>query len=88
MESAATAMSVYLCVRNVIGGMGPLAIAQISSSWDLQHALELLPIMYVLSGGMFYLAEHFLQPGACGGGGSGSTGCGNTGTKAVEVRAT
>ncbi|KAL6752698.1 hypothetical protein V8C86DRAFT_566079 [Haematococcus lacustris] len=54
---ASTAISLYLCLRNLVGGLGPLAIAQLAQQWDLQRALQTLPLMYALSAGLFFLAE-------------------------------
>jgi len=55
-----TAMSLYLCVRNLLGGLGPLAVAQLCTTWELRDALQVLPIMLVASAAMFAVAERVL----------------------------
>jgi len=58
---SSTASAIYLSVRNIIGGLGPLAVAQLATMKDLRAALELLPLMYIFSGTMFGVAENKLR---------------------------
>lgn len=53
----ATTMSVYLCIRSLIGGLGPIAVAQLAQHWGLAHAMALLPASYLASGVLFAVAE-------------------------------
>ena len=53
----ATGSAVHLSIRNVIGGLGPLAVALIASKTDLQNAMLLVPACYLLSGCGFLITE-------------------------------
>eukprot|EP00197_Chlamydomonas_leiostraca_P004774 CAMPEP_0202869508 /NCGR_PEP_ID=MMETSP1391-20130828/12490_1 /ASSEMBLY_ACC=CAM_ASM_000867 /TAXON_ID=1034604 /ORGANISM="Chlamydomonas leiostraca, Strain SAG 11-49" /LENGTH=662 /DNA_ID=CAMNT_0049549835 /DNA_START=458 /DNA_END=2443 /DNA_ORIENTATION=+ len=53
----ATAMSLYLCIRNVIGGLGPIAVAKLAEGWGLAPAMAVLPATYLASGAIFVIAE-------------------------------
>lgn len=55
----ASASALYLCVRNLVGGLGPLFVALLSQQLggDLRTALLLVPAAYLGSGAMFFLAE-------------------------------
>ena len=52
-----TGSAVHLSIRNIIGGLGPLAIALLASKTDLQNAMLLVPTCYLLSGCGFLLTE-------------------------------
>ncbi|CAL8467087.1 g6623 [Coccomyxa elongata] len=52
-----TGSAVHLCVRNLIGGLGPLAVAGLEEKVGLQQALLIVPTMYLLSGIGFFFAE-------------------------------
>ena len=52
-----TGSAVHLSIRNVIGGLGPLAVALIASKTDLQNAMLLVPACYLASGFGFLLTE-------------------------------
>lgn len=56
-ESASTASAVYLCIRNLVGGLGPLAVAQLSGHVGLQQALLLVPACFAGSGVLFAASE-------------------------------
>jgi len=54
----ATASAIHLCIRNLLGGLGPLAVALLSSKLDsLQQAMLFIPACYATSGAMFLLTE-------------------------------
>ena len=55
-----TGSAIHLCVRNLIGGLGPLAIAGLAERAGLQRALLLVPTCYALSGVAFFWAERVL----------------------------
>ena len=62
MGSSASAL--YLCIRNLVGGIGPIGVALLTShlGGDLQKGMLLVPTMYAASGVMFYVAEsQFMQ---------------------------
>ncbi len=52
-----TASALYLCVRNLVGGAGPLAVARLADVVGLQHAMLLAPACYAASGALFLAAE-------------------------------
>lgn len=53
----ATGSAVHLSIRNVIGGLGPLAIAVLASETSLQKAMLLVPTCYFISGIGFLATE-------------------------------
>lgn len=55
MGSSASAL--YLCIRNLVGGLGPISVALLSQQLGLQQGLMLVPAMYLASGAMFWVAE-------------------------------
>lgn len=55
-----TGSAVHLCVRNLLGGLGPLAVAGLAERSGLQSALLLVPTCYALSGVAFFWAERVL----------------------------
>eukprot|EP00798_Chlamydomonas_sp_ICE-L_P018172 gene18172-24604_t len=57
----ATSSALYLCVRNIVGGLGPLAVALMTNKIGLQAALYLVPISCLASGSVFVLAETFFS---------------------------
>lgn len=59
-EIGSTASAMYLCVRNLVGGIGPLAIAGLSSVLGLQRAMLLVPGCYIASGLLFLVAEYLV----------------------------
>lgn len=59
-----TASALYLCVRNLVGGIGPLLVAWLIGVCGLQQAMLVVPAMYLGSGAVFLLVC-----GAVGGGG-------------------
>ncbi|GIL63022.1 hypothetical protein Vafri_17178 [Volvox africanus] len=52
-----TASAVYLCVRNLLGGLGPLLVAGLIGVCGLQQAMMVVPTMYLASGFIFAEAE-------------------------------
>ncbi|GLC46019.1 hypothetical protein PLESTB_001027300 [Pleodorina starrii] len=52
-----TASALYLCVRNLVGGMGPLLVAWLIGVCGLQWAMMVVPTMYFASGVIFAKAE-------------------------------
>ncbi len=53
----ATGSAVHLSIRNVIGGLGPLAVALLASKSSLQEAMLLIPTCYFVSGVGFLVTE-------------------------------
>lgn len=53
----ATGSAVHLSIRNVIGGLGPLAVALLASKSTLQEAMLLIPTCYFVSGVGFLITE-------------------------------
>jgi hypothetical protein len=47
--------------RNVVGGLGPVAVAKLAEVVGLQHAMLLAPSCYVMSGLLFLLAEKEIE---------------------------
>jgi predicted MFS family arabinose efflux permease len=45
-----TASAMHLCIRNLVGGLGPIGVALLSSKVGLQMAMLLIPACYVASG--------------------------------------
>lgn len=52
-----TGSAVHLSIRNVIGGLGPLAVAVLASETSLQKAMLLVPTCYFISGIGFLVTE-------------------------------
>jgi hypothetical protein len=52
-----SASATYLCVRNLVGGIGPLAVAGLIGLVGLQQAMLVVPAMYLASGLLFKVAE-------------------------------
>ncbi len=73
-----TASALYLCVRNLVGGIGPLLVAWLIGVCGLQQAMLVVPAMYLGSGAVFLLVggggggegegASFLLAGRAGGG--------------------
>eukprot|EP00887_Chlorella_sp_A99_P001478 scaffold8.g1478.t1 len=57
----ATASAVHLCIRNLIGGLGPIAVALLSAKVGLQLAMLLIPTCYAISGLGFMVTEPILK---------------------------
>ncbi|GAX76761.1 hypothetical protein CEUSTIGMA_g4208.t1 [Chlamydomonas eustigma] len=57
MGSSSTAL--YLCIRNFVGGFGPLGVALLTDHFggDLRSAMLLVPAAYLASGVLFAVAE-------------------------------
>ena len=45
----------------MVGGLGPLAVALLSSRYGLQNAMLVIPTMYLASGLTFVLAEKMID---------------------------
>ncbi|WIA21299.1 hypothetical protein OEZ85_000532 [Tetradesmus obliquus] len=60
-ELGSTASALYLCIRNLIGGFGPVAVAKLAEVVGLQHAMLLAPCCYVVSGLIFLVAEKEIE---------------------------
>ena len=61
-EAIGTGVAVHLGIRNIIGGLGPLAVVKlVSSGTDLPHALLLIPACYVVAAAAFWMAEDALR---------------------------
>eukprot|EP00775_Hariotina_reticulata_P006751 gene6751-6971_t len=60
-ELGSTASALYLCIRNLIGGFGPVAVAKLAELVGLQRAMLLAPACYVISGLIFLLAEKEIE---------------------------
>lgn len=77
-----TASALYLCVRNLLGGLGPLMVAGLIGPLGLQHAMMVVPAMYLGSGLIFGKVRLWGGPGWAGGraaagqAGAGAGGCG------------
>lgn len=58
----ATASAIHLCVRNLLGGLGPLGVAVLADrlDGDLRTAMLSIPACYALSGAMFLVAQGVL----------------------------
>lgn len=52
-----TASAIHLCIRNFLGGCGPLAVAYLSPRVGLQNAMLVVPSCYIGSGIAFWYAE-------------------------------
>jgi len=55
-----TGSAVHLCIRNLVGGLGPVAVAVLSAKVGLQLAMLLVPTCYLLSGIGFVITEAVL----------------------------
>lgn len=49
--------AVHLCIRNLLGGLGPIAVAFLAGKFGLQIAMLLVPGCYLLSGCGFVVTE-------------------------------
>lgn len=56
-DMGSTASALYLCIRNLLGGLGPLSVALLSQRVGLQTALLVTPACYLMSGLTFLAAE-------------------------------
>ncbi|GAB4820526.1 hypothetical protein N2152v2_007572 [Parachlorella kessleri] len=56
-----TGSAVHLCIRNLLGGMGPIGVAYLAGRVGLQTAMLLVPACYLLSGLGFVAAEAILR---------------------------
>jgi MFS family permease len=52
-----TGSAVHLCIRNLVGGLGPIAVAFLATKVGLQVAMLLVPSCYLLSGVSFIATE-------------------------------
>ena len=52
-----TGSAVHLCIRNLVGGLGPVAVAFLAGKVGLQMAMLLVPTCYLLSGVGFLATE-------------------------------
>lgn len=52
-----TGSAVHLCIRNLVGGLGPIAVAFLATKVGLQMAMLLVPGCYLLSGCGFLATE-------------------------------
>lgn len=52
-----TGSAVHLCIRNLVGGLGPIAVAFLATKVGLQVAMLLVPGCYLLSGVSFIATE-------------------------------
>lgn len=56
-----TGSAAHLCIRNLVGGLGPIGVALLSERVGLQSAMLLVPTCYLLSGVGFIAAEVILR---------------------------
>ncbi|CAD7704215.1 unnamed protein product [Ostreobium quekettii] len=56
-DLASSATAANLSMRNIVAGLGPLAISVLSKRFGLQSAMLLIPSCYLLSGLAFLIAE-------------------------------
>jgi hypothetical protein len=52
-----TGSAVHLCIRNLVGSLGPVAVALLSAKVGLQLAMLLVPCSYMASGLAFVACE-------------------------------
>lgn len=55
-DSPSVAAAAHLAVRNLVAGCGPLSVAFLAKEFDLQHAMLLAPVCYVLAGFAYFNA--------------------------------
>jgi MFS-type transporter involved in bile tolerance (Atg22 family) len=60
-ELGSTASALYLCIRNLVGGAGPVLVAKLAEAFGLQRAMLLTPACYVVSGLLFLAAERAID---------------------------
>lgn len=60
-DLASSATAANLCLRNLVAGLGPLAVALLSDKCDLQVAMRIIPVSYLLSGTVFLVAEYLIH---------------------------
>lgn len=48
------AAAAHLAVRNMVAGVGPLAVAFLASKYDLQHAMLFAPVFYAFAGVAYF----------------------------------
>lgn len=53
-ETPSVAAAAHLAVRNMVAGVGPLAVAFLANKFDLRHAMLLAPACYVIAGIAYY----------------------------------
>lgn len=53
-ETPSVAAAAHLAVRNMVAGVGPLAVAFFANKFDLRHAMLLAPACYVVAGIAYY----------------------------------
>eukprot|EP00803_Ostreobium_quekettii_P011567 evm.model.scf_130EXC.10 EVM.evm.TU.scf_130EXC.10 scf_130EXC:121141-123399(+) len=63
-DLASSATAANLSLRNMVAGLGPLAISVLSKKFGLQYAMWLIPSCYLLSGVAFLVAEVVLADSA------------------------
>jgi hypothetical protein len=78
-DMGSTASATYLCVRNLLGGFGPLLVARSAELGGLRNAMLVVPACYLGSGLFFSLAEYIIARDAARGGGGSAGGGGGAG---------
>ena len=53
-SKASVAIAQHLCVRNLIGGLGPLGVATLAEPYGLQKGMLLIPAFYMCSTAAFF----------------------------------
>ena len=61
LTTAAAAAAWCVVCRNLVGGVGPVAVAKLAEVVGLQHAMLLAPACYVASGLIFLVAEKEIE---------------------------
>ena len=54
-SKASVAIAQHLCVRNLIGGLGPLGVASLAEPYGLQKGMLLIPAFYMCSTAAFFI---------------------------------
>ncbi|MEW5298385.1 MAG: hypothetical protein WDW36_001514 [Sanguina aurantia] len=58
----ATSSALYLCIRNLVGGLGPLGVAWLmAAGLPLRQAMLLIPASYLLSSLLFVVADRLYR---------------------------
>lgn len=58
----ATSSALYLCIRNLVGGLGPLGVAALmAAGLPLRQAMLLIPASYLLSSLLFVVADRLYR---------------------------
>lgn len=56
-QISSSAISLHLAIRNLVGSIGPVAIAMLEHRLSLEHAMDLVPFCYLVSSLAFLVAE-------------------------------